>query len=72
MRNGVVKKSDTAAMTNAKVNAQLSPENLVHMVDVSVASKYGADLTQFMRVVAEDMRNTLEAFKTDLNNILPR
>jgi hypothetical protein len=72
MRNGVVKKADTAAMTNAKVNAQLSPENLVHMVDVSVASKYGADLTQFMRVVAEDMRNTLEAFKTDLNNILPR
>jgi hypothetical protein len=72
MRNGVVKKSDTVAMTNAKVNAQLSPENLVHMVDVSVASKYGADLTQFMRVVAEDMRNTLEAFKTDLNNILPR
>jgi hypothetical protein len=72
MRNGVVKKADMAAMTNAKVNAQLSPENLVHMVDVSVASKYGADLTQFMRVVAEDMRNTLEAFKTDLNNILPR
>jgi hypothetical protein len=42
------------------------------MVDVSVASKYGADLTQVSLVVAEDMRNTLETFKTDLSNNLPR
>jgi hypothetical protein len=48
-----------AAVTSAKVNAQLCPEDLVHMVDVSVASKYGTDLTQFTRVVAEDMHNTL-------------
>jgi uncharacterized protein YjaG (DUF416 family) len=70
--NGVIKKADTAVATSTKVNAQLSPEDLVHMVDVSMASKYGADLTQFTRVVAEDMRNTLDAFKTDLNNNLPR
>jgi uncharacterized protein YjaG (DUF416 family) len=70
--NGVIKKADTAVATSTKVNAQLSPEDLVHMVDVSMASKYGADLTQFIRVVAEDMRNTLDAFKTDLNNNLPR
>jgi hypothetical protein len=34
-------------MAGAKVNAQLSPEDLVHMVDSSVASKYEADLAQF-------------------------
>jgi hypothetical protein len=40
MRNGVVKKADTAATSGAKVNASLSPEDLVHMVDVLVASKH--------------------------------
>jgi hypothetical protein len=35
-------------------------------------SKYGTDLTQFTRVIVEDMCNTLETFKTDLNNSLPR
>jgi hypothetical protein len=49
--------------SGAKVDSPLSPKDLVHMVDVSVPSKYGVDLMQFMRVVAEDMRNTLDAFK---------
>jgi hypothetical protein len=40
-----VKKLDMATGSRSKVNAQLRPEDLVHMVDVSVASKYGADLT---------------------------
>jgi hypothetical protein len=39
---------------------------------VSVASKYGADLTQFTHIIADDMRNTLESFKTDMHNPLPR
>jgi hypothetical protein len=37
-----------------------------------MARKYGVDLTQFTCVVAEDMRNTLDTIKTDLNNNLPR
>jgi hypothetical protein len=41
MRNGVIKKADNAA------DVSLSPEDLVQLVDVFVASKYGADLTQF-------------------------
>jgi hypothetical protein len=53
-----------AAASAPKVNSSLSPEDLAQLVDVSVPSKYGADLTQFMRLVAEDMRNTLETFKT--------
>jgi hypothetical protein len=71
-RNKVIKKAETMVMIDAKVNAQLSPKDLVHMVDVSVASKYVADLTQFTRVVVEDMRSTLDAFKTDMNSSLPR
>jgi hypothetical protein len=39
---------------------------------VSVVSKYDADLTQFTRIITDDMRNTLETFKTDLHNTLPR
>jgi hypothetical protein len=39
---------------------------------MSVASKYGADLTQFTCIIANDMHNTLESFKTDLHNTLPR
>jgi hypothetical protein len=41
-------------------------------VDVSITSKYGADLTQFTRVVAEDMQSTLDAFKQNFNANLPR
>jgi hypothetical protein len=61
--NDIIKKADTTMTSSTKVNAQLSPEDLVHMVDMSVVSKYGADLTQLMWVVAKDMRSTLDAFK---------
>jgi hypothetical protein len=71
-RYGVVKKLDTVAASSAKVNSHLSPEELGHMVDVSIASKYGADLTQFTRVMAEDMCNMFDTIKQDLNAILPR
>jgi hypothetical protein len=35
------------------------------MIDVSITSKYDADLTQFTRVIAEDMHSTLDMFKQD-------
>jgi cell wall assembly regulator SMI1 len=41
-------------------------------VDVSVASKYVADLTQFTHVVAEDMCNMVDSFKQDMDSNLPR
>jgi hypothetical protein len=63
-RNGVIKEAYMAAASTPKVNSSLRPEDLAQLVDVSVASKYSADLTQFMRLVTEDMRNTLETFKT--------
>jgi hypothetical protein len=70
--NGVIKKTNMVAATSDKVSTQLIPEDLIHMVDVSVVNKYGADLTQFTCVVAEDMCNMLETFTTDLSNNLPR
>jgi hypothetical protein len=69
----VIRKTVLDVMTSAPmVTSNLTPEELVKLVDVSVASKYGADLTQFTRIIADDMRNTLESFKTDLHNSLPR
>jgi hypothetical protein len=70
--NGVVKKLDMMATSSTKVNSHLNQEYLGHMVDVSVASKYGADLTQFTQVMAKDMRNTFDTLKQDLNASLPR
>jgi hypothetical protein len=73
MCHGIVKKVDAVAASGTKVNSSCpSHEDLVQLIDVSVVSKYVTDLTQFMRVVAEDMSNTLETFKTDLNNCFPR
>jgi hypothetical protein len=72
-RNGIVKKADTTTTSGTKVNSSsLSPKDLVQLVDISVRSKYDTDLTQFTRVVAEDMRSMLDAFKQDFNANLPR
>jgi hypothetical protein len=60
-------------MTTAPmVTSNLTLKDMVKLVEVSVASKYGADLTQFTHIIADDMRNTLETFKTNLHNTLPR
>jgi hypothetical protein len=62
----------TTTTTAPTLTFNLTPEELVKLVDVLVASKYGADLTQFTLIIPNDMRNTLETFKTDLHNTLPR
>jgi hypothetical protein len=41
-------------------------------MDVAVASKYGNNLSNLMRVITDDVHSTLESFKTDLQNTLPR
>jgi hypothetical protein len=46
MRSTVVQKEVTAKATSSKVNSSsLTLEDLVHLVDVFVASKYGVDLS---------------------------
>jgi hypothetical protein len=73
---GVIKKTVpavTTTMTTAPmVTSNLTPEELVKLIDVPVASKYSTDLTQFTHIIADDMRKTLESFKIDLHNTLPR
>jgi hypothetical protein len=71
-RNGVIKKANKATASGTKVNSALHPEDLAHMVDASVASKYGDDLTQLARVMAEDLRSTFDVLKQDLSSSLPR
>jgi hypothetical protein len=71
-QNGVMQKADTTKPSSSKVNSSsLSPEDLVHLVDVSVASKYRADLTQLTRALAEDVGSTLDSFRHDLDDNLP-
>jgi hypothetical protein len=70
-RSGVVKKADTTTTSGSKVDTSPSPEDLVQLVDVSVASKYGADLTQFTRVIVEEICGTLDTFKQEMHNSLP-
>jgi hypothetical protein len=41
-------------------------------MDVAVASKYRNDLMIFTRTITEEVRSTLDTFKTDLQNTLPR
>jgi hypothetical protein len=75
-RTRMIKKIVPAVMTTMTtaptITSNLTPEELDKLIDMSVTSKYGANLTQFTRIIADDMRNTLESFKTDLHNTLPR
>jgi hypothetical protein len=52
---GVIKETVPYVMTTTTtaptVTSNLTPEELVKLVDVSVASKYGSDLTQFTRII---------------------
>jgi hypothetical protein len=59
-RSSVVQKADTAKATTSKVStSSLSLEDLVHLEDVLVASKYGSDLAQLTRALAEDLDDNL-------------
>jgi hypothetical protein len=55
--------------TTSTVTPNMTLEELVKFMDVAVASKYGNDLSNFTRVITD---STLESFKTDLQNTLPR
>jgi hypothetical protein len=72
-RTRVIKKTTPTVMTAAStVTPNMTPEELVKVMDVAVASKYGNDLSNLTRVITDDVRSTLESFKTDLQNALPR
>jgi hypothetical protein len=68
-----VQKADTDMASSSKVNSSsLTPEELVHLVNVSVASKYGSNLAQLTRILAKDMHNTPNSFWYNMDNSLPK
>jgi hypothetical protein len=62
----------TTSATTSMVTPKMTPKELVKFMDVAVDSKYGKDLSIFMHVITDDVRSTLESFKTDSQNTLPR
>jgi hypothetical protein len=62
----------TTATATSTVTSNLTPEELVKFMNVSVASKYEKDLMNFSHTITEEVCNTLDTFKTDLQNMLPR
>jgi hypothetical protein len=61
--SGFIKKTDMATASGAKMNFPPNTKDLARIVDVLVASKYGDDLTQLTRVIAEDLHSTFDALK---------
>jgi hypothetical protein len=62
----------TTAAATPMVNPNLTPEELIKFMDVAVASKYGNDLANSTHIITEEVHSTLDTFKTDLQNTLPR
>jgi hypothetical protein len=61
-RNGVVKEGDTAK-ASLPVNSLFTLLELIHMIDVSVNSKYGADLEGITHTIMDNVRGTLESLR---------
>jgi hypothetical protein len=73
MRGGVLQKGNTSKASSSKVNSSsLTPQELVHLVYVSVTSKYGTDLAQLTRVLAEHVCGIIDSLNHDLDDKLPR
>jgi hypothetical protein len=74
-RTRVIKKTIPAVTTTATatpmITPNLIPKEFVKFMDVVVASKYGNNLTNFTHIITEEVRSTLDTFKTDLQNTLP-
>jgi hypothetical protein len=72
----VIKKTVPAITTTATATPMVTPnitlEWLVKFMDVPVASKYGNNLMNFTHTITEEIHSTIDTFKTDLQNTLPR
>jgi hypothetical protein len=60
----VIKKGNTAK-ASAPVNSSFTLEELVHMIDVSVSSKYGADLEVIARTLTDSVRGSVESLRLE-------
>jgi hypothetical protein len=64
-RHGVVKKGDTVKASTL-VNSPFTLEELVHLIDVSVNSKYGADLEGVTHALTESVKGSVESLRLEL------
>jgi hypothetical protein len=62
----------TTTTATSMLTPNLTPEELVKFMDIAVASKYGNDLTNITHTITKDVHSTLDTFKTNLQNMLPR
>ncbi|PWZ21376.1 hypothetical protein Zm00014a_024920 [Zea mays] len=75
-KNGVIKQIGGASTSSKKVSSSVTCEELAHMIDTAVASKYGTDVTKITHMISEGVRNSFDTFrsefKQDMNNNMPR
>jgi hypothetical protein len=66
-RHNVVKKGDIVK-ASTPVNFPFTLEELVHMIDVSVISKYGTDLEGIMRTLTDSVRGSVESLRLEFKH----
>jgi alanyl-tRNA synthetase len=75
-KNGVIKLIGGASTSSKKVSSSVTCQELAHMIDTAVASKYGTDVTEITHMISEGVRNSFDTFrsefKQDMNNNMPR
>jgi hypothetical protein len=65
-RHGVMKKGDTVK-ASILVNSPFTLEELVHLIDVSINSKYGADLEGITRTLTDSVKGSVESLRLEFN-----
>jgi hypothetical protein len=63
-RGGVVKKGDTVK-ASTPINSPFTPEELVHLIDVSINSNYGADLEGITWALIYGVRESVESLRME-------
>jgi hypothetical protein len=63
-RGGMVKKVNTSR-TSIPVNAPFTLKELIHMIDVSVSSKYGANLEVITRTLTDSVKGAFESLRLE-------
>jgi hypothetical protein len=63
-RSGMVKKGDTVK-ASMPVNSPFTLEELVHMIDVTINSKYGADLEVITRTLTESVWGSVKSLRLE-------
>jgi hypothetical protein len=70
-RSGVIKKGDIVKASTL-VNSPFTLEELIHMIDVSMNSKYMADLEGMMRTLMDGVRGSLDSIRAESKQELDR